>query len=167
MVGIKTPVRRESLASRWLHIAPLILAGWLLGERRHVIPLLSDQFLPRTELSYWLAVAITAAGLLFAAWARVHIGRNWSGTVTVKQDHELITSGPYRFVRHPIYTGILLAFAGTGLIVAEWRAVLAFAIAFAALWRKLKLEERWLTELFGSSYAAYRGRSWALIPWVL
>ncbi len=124
-------------------------------------------FMARSELSYWIAAAVTAAGLLFSVWARAHLGRNWSGSVTIKADHELITTGPYRLARHPIYTGLLLAFAGTALIVAEWRAVLAFVIAFLALWRKLKLEERWMREQFGAAYDDYARRVAALVPFLL
>jgi protein-S-isoprenylcysteine O-methyltransferase Ste14 len=165
--GIKAPVRRESALSRWGHFGPLILAGWLLGTRRQLWPPLSVQFMPRTETSYWIAAALTAGGLLFAVWARVHLGGNWSGSVTIKQDHQLIRTGPYRLVRHPIYTGLLLAFAGTALIVAEWRGVLALAIVFAALWRKLRLEERWMREQFGEAYVDYARHVAALVPFLL
>ena len=92
----------------------------------------------------FLGVAAVAAGLAFTVWARICLGRNWSGTVTLKQDHELVRTGPYRFVRHPIYTGLLVAIAGSAVVRGEWRAALALVIAFAALWRKLRLEERWL-----------------------
>lgn len=72
---------------------------------------------------YWLGLLMVICGLAFAVWARIHLGRNWSGTVTVKEDHELIRSGPYGIVRHPIYTGLLLAIAGTAIVFGEWRAV--------------------------------------------
>jgi protein-S-isoprenylcysteine O-methyltransferase Ste14 len=84
--------------------------------------------------------------------------------VTLKQDHELVETGPYRWIRHPIYTGILLAFAGSALARAEWRGLLALLIATAALARKIRIEERWLTELFGARYQDYSRRSWALFP---
>ena len=95
------------------------------------------------------------------------LGRNWSGIVTVKQDHELVRSGPYRWVRHPIYTGLLIAFVGTAISRGEWRGVLAVLIVFAALWRKLQLEERWMIETFGDAYLRYRAEVRALIPFVL
>ena len=100
-------------------------------------------------------------------WARVHLGRNWSGIVTVKEGHELITGGPYAIVRHPIYTGLLLAFIGSALARGEWRGVLAVAVVLAALWRKLGLEERWMREQFGSAYQAYSQRVAALVPFLL
>jgi protein-S-isoprenylcysteine O-methyltransferase Ste14 len=78
-----------------------------------------------------------------------------------------VTSGPYRFVRHPIYTGLLLAFIGSALARGDWRGVLAVAIAFAALWRKLRIEERWMREEFGAAYEEYARRVAALVPFVL
>jgi protein-S-isoprenylcysteine O-methyltransferase Ste14 len=76
----------------------------------------------------------------------------------------LVLGGPYRHVRHPIYTGLLLGFAGSALARDEWRGVLAVAIAWLALWRKLKFEERWMIEQFGDAYRSYQARVPALIP---
>jgi protein-S-isoprenylcysteine O-methyltransferase Ste14 len=166
--GVKAARRRESPASRAAHLVPLLLAGILLWV--HTIPgggVLFERFLPRSYAAYWGGTALLAFGLAFSVWARVHIGRNWSATVTVKQDHELIRSGPYALVRHPIYTGLLLAFIGTAIVRGEWRGVLALLIVFAALWRKLRLEERWMIETFGEEYRRYRERTAALIPYVL
>jgi protein-S-isoprenylcysteine O-methyltransferase Ste14 len=84
----------------------------------------------------------------------------------VKQEHELIRSGPYAHLRHPIYTGLLLALIGSAIVRGEWRGVLAVLIAFAALWRKLRLEERWMIETFGDDYRRYRERTAALIPFI-
>ena len=97
----------------------------------------------------------------------MHIGRNWSGTVTFKEGHELVTTGPYALVRHPIYTGLLLAFIGSAVGRGEWRGVLAVFIAFLALWRKLRLEERWMREQFGDAYDAYARRVAALVPYLI
>jgi hypothetical protein len=165
--GIKAPVRRESTLSRWAHFGPLILCGWLLSDGGARWPPLNVPFISRTETTFWIAAAVTAAGLLFTVWARRHLGRNWSGSVTIKADHELITSGPYHLARHPIYTGLLIAFAGSALAVGEVRGLLAFAIAFAALWRKLKLEERFMRERFGPAYVDYSQRVAAIVPFLL
>jgi len=79
----------------------------------------------------------------------------------------LITSGPYRFVRHPIYSGLLLAFVGTALARAEWRGVLAVVLVVWALWRKLRTEEQRMREHFGPAYDEYARRTPALIPFIL
>jgi protein-S-isoprenylcysteine O-methyltransferase Ste14 len=112
-------------------------------------------------------VALTAVGLLFAVWARQYLGSNWSGTVSIKKDHQLITNGPYALVRHPIYTGVLLALVGSAMAIGEWRAVLGLALASLALWRKLRLEKHLLHRQFGETYQAYCQRVPALIPFVL
>lgn len=165
--GIKRPVRRESVLSRWMHFGPLILAGWLLTDGAPRWSPLWEPFITRTESLFWIAACVSGAGLLLSVWARRHLGRNWSGSVTIKADHELITTGPYRLARHPIYTGLLIAFAGNALVVAEWRGVLALLIVFVALWRKLKLEERFMREQFGQTYVDYSHRVSALVPFLL
>lgn len=164
---VKSTVRRESLSSRLSHIVPLAIAVFLYSSQRVRIPLLAERFLPLTEWSFWIGAILTAAGLLFAVWARLHLGRNWSGSVTIKQEHDLVTSGPYALVRHPIYTGLLLALLGSTLALGDWRAVLAFALASGALWRKLRVEEDWMRQQFGDAYQAYSRRAAALIPFVL
>ena len=165
---VKSTRRSESPASRAAHLVPLLIAGLLLW----VNPIagggvLFERFLARSYASYWTGTLLLAAGLAFSVWARICIGRNWSATVTVKEDHELIRRGPYALVRHPIYSGLLLGFIGTAIVRGEWRGVLAVAIVFVALWRKLRLEERWMSETFGEEYRRYREHTAALIPYLL
>jgi protein-S-isoprenylcysteine O-methyltransferase Ste14 len=162
---VKEAAQRESAGSRFTHVAPLLVAAYLLAGRVPLPPL-NERFAP---LSLWLAVlgaALTFAGLAFAIWARFIIAGNWSGYVELKQDHELILDGPYALVRHPIYTGLLLAFAGSALAVGEWRGVLAVAIAAASFWRKLRFEEAIMRREFGDAYSQYAARVPALIPFV-
>jgi protein-S-isoprenylcysteine O-methyltransferase Ste14 len=166
--GVKAVRRRESALSRAAHLLPLAIAGLLLW-----IPtiagggILFRRFMPQTLASYWTGTLLLALGLAFSVWARVYLGRNWSATVTVKEDHELIRGGPYALVRHPIYSGLLLAFIGSAIARAEWRGVLAVLIVLVALWRKLRLEERYMSETFGDEYRRYRARTAALIPYLL
>jgi protein-S-isoprenylcysteine O-methyltransferase Ste14 len=164
--AVKATARREPLGSRLLHILPLTVAIWLLWAEHVPGTVLSYRLLPLTPWTFWPGALATATGLLFAVWARVHIGRNWSGTVTIKEDHELIVSGPYALVRHPIYSGLLLAIIGSALARSETRGVLAVLIAWLALWRKYRIEERWMTERFGARYDAYRQRVPALVPFL-
>jgi protein-S-isoprenylcysteine O-methyltransferase Ste14 len=164
--AVKASARREPTASRLLHVVPLAIAMLLLWAPALPIPALRLRFLPQASWLAWAGVALVAAGLLFTVWARVHLGRNWSGIVTIKQGHELVTRGPYAFVRHPIYSGLLLAFAGWAIATGEWRGVLAVVIVGAAFWRKLRVEERWLHEQFGDTYDVYRHRVAALVPFV-
>lgn len=162
------PTRRiESAASRAGHIIPMVVVVLLLATPGTPGGVLSERILPATRPVFFTGTALVVAGMAFSIWARAYLGRNWSGVVTLKTDHELIRSGPYRFVRHPIYTGLLVAIAGSAMVRGEWRGVVAIAIAIAALWRKLRLEERWLGETFGDEYAKYRAEVSALIPFVL
>ena len=164
--NVKRSSRREPLGSRLLHIVPLGFAFLLLGLDETPVPWLDARVFPWALWEFWSGALLTAAGLLFAVWARRHLGRNWSATVTVKEDHALVESGPYALVRHPIYSGLLLAFIGSALALGEWRGLLAVLIVLWALWRKLQLEELWMLEQFGERYRAYRQRVRALIPFL-
>jgi len=164
---VKPARRKESIASRAGHIVPLVVVVMLLAMPRLPGGLLSGRILPATRFVFFTGAAFVAAGLAFSVWARAYLGRNWSGIVTLKADHELIRSGPYRFVRHPIYTGLLVAIVGSAIVRGEWRGVVAVLVAIVALWRKLRLEERWLGETFGDAYVKYRAEVSALIPFVL
>ena len=163
-VGAKRTERRESPMSRLLHLLPLTLAAWLLWARQLPWNGLQRSLIPWSPLLFWMGAAVTFAGLLFTVWARMYLVRNWSATVTLKQDHELVQGGPYALVRHPIYTGLLLGFFGSALARDEWRGVLAVLIAALALWRKFRLEERWMIERFGAAYRDYARRVPALMP---
>jgi protein-S-isoprenylcysteine O-methyltransferase Ste14 len=125
------------------------------------------QVLPAGNGTFFVGAAVTALGLLFSVWGRIHLGRNWSQAVTVKENHELIVTGPYSLVRHPIYTGLLTGFLGTAIAIAEVRGVVAFAIILIALSGKQRLEERWMRMEFGESYDQYSRRVAALVPFLL
>jgi protein-S-isoprenylcysteine O-methyltransferase Ste14 len=164
---VKAPERSESGPSRMVRMVAMVCAVALLWLPSVPLPLLNQRFLPLSAWSFWSGAAITAIGLLFSVWARRHLGRNWSQAVTVKQDHELITSGPYALVRHPIYTGLLLGFLGSAVARGEWRGLLAVALVFGALWNKLKLEEKMMRAQFGEPYEAYSRRVAALVPYIV
>jgi len=166
---VKATVRRESMASRLMHIVPLGMAVLLLWVRHAPVAVLGLRFIPQSASipCFWAGALLTLAGLLFSVWARVYLGRNWSGTVTLKQGHELVTTGPYGIVRHPIYTGVLLAFVGSALARGDFAGVLAVALVAGSFWRKLRMEERWMREVFGEQYVTYSMRVAALVPFVL
>lgn len=164
--NVKPVERIESAASRQLHIWPLFIAMWLLWLPHVPVLGLETRLYPWAEWQFWLGAALTLAGLAFTFWARFLLGRNWSGMVTVKQDHELVTAGPYALVRHPIYTGLLLAIAGSALARGEVRGLVALALALAAILRKRLTEERFMRERFGAAYTDYAARVPALVPWL-
>jgi protein-S-isoprenylcysteine O-methyltransferase Ste14 len=120
--------------------------------------------LPHGLATFWLGFMLVLAGIAFSIAARVSLGGNWSGIVTLKQDHELIRKGPYRLVRHPIYTGLVVAILGTAIAQGELRSVFAVALVAAALVRKIGIEEALLVQEFGAAYDRYRREVPALIP---
>jgi protein-S-isoprenylcysteine O-methyltransferase Ste14 len=158
---------RESRGARLAHVIPLCAAAMLLSVGTQYVGPLSARWLPAGMAAAWLGVAITAAGLGFSVWARLHLGRNWSAEIELKEGHRLIRSGPYRCARHPIYTGVLGGFLGSAVALGEWRGLLALALAFAAFWVKSRREETVLVDRFGAEYAAYRREVKALIPGVI
>jgi protein-S-isoprenylcysteine O-methyltransferase Ste14 len=113
----------------------------------------------------WLLAFLTLAGLLFTWWARIHLGRLWSGSITRKEDHRVIDTGPYAFVRHPIYTGIIFALFASALAQATVTSLAGAALIALGLWMKARIEERFLTEELGAdAYGAYRRRVPMLVP---
>jgi protein-S-isoprenylcysteine O-methyltransferase Ste14 len=163
--NVKATRWREPLGSQLLHRGPLILAAILLGAPGWLPRVLTKRFVPNGILFPALGTALLAAGLGFSIWARRHLGRNWSAQVVVKEDHALIRSGPYRHLRHPIYTGILFAFLGTVLNIGEWRGLLAFLFALVSFALKSRAEENRMAGIF-PEYQAYRRETAALIPFL-
>lgn len=165
--GVKETAREENPLRRLGYSVLLWIAAFLLVAQSVPLGILNARFIPERAWLPAIGTVLVGIGIAFSIWARVHLGTNWSARVTVKQDHALIRSGPYGLVRHPIYTGLLAAFIGTALLIDEWRGVLAVALVFVSFWIKLRLEERWMEETFGTAYADYRSKVAALIPFML
>jgi protein-S-isoprenylcysteine O-methyltransferase Ste14 len=153
----------ESKWSRGLHLA-LVNGGVLLLILP--VPGLTRRFLPDSNFLVATGLLIEAAFILLAVWARRHLGTNWSGEVRVAAGHQLVRTGPYRFVRHPIYTAVLGMYFGTALVSGEIHAPIALAIVALAYWRKIRMEERAMGETFGADHEAYRRDTWALVPFL-
>lgn len=167
--NVKVTARRQATLPRLLNLTLLYGAAALLASPYIPAAWLVVRVLPGSHWQLWCALGaiLTSAGILFIAWARIHLGRNWSGVAAVKVDHELITSGPYRWVRHPIYSGLALAFIGTAIADGQWRGVLAVALALIAFAQRIVVEERFMRERFGSVYDTYAQRVRALIPGIV
>ena len=114
--------------------------------------------------AHWIGAAFVLAGLLFALWARMRLGRNWSAKVVLKKEHELVTQGPYAWVRHPIYTGVLLMVAGTAIAVGTPASLVGLTLVIWSAWIKLRLEEALMLEQFPDTYPAYQQRVKRLVP---
>lgn len=164
--NVKPTIHRQAALPRLLNTALLVCAVALLSVKRVPIPALMTRFLPGPQWRFWAALGavLTLIGLLFTVWARVYLGRNWSGVATIKADHELITGGPYGLVRHPIYSGLALALAGSALAIGQWRGPLAVALALVAIVHRIIVEERFMRQQFGAAYDVYAERVRALVP---
>ena len=144
----------------------LVISMVLLYSHRLSIGWLGYELIPRCLTKALTGLAVTWAGVIFAIWARKTLADNWSAQPTLKQNHELIITGPYKIVRHPIYTGILIAVLGTAIMVGLSRGFIALAITFFAFWHKSRFEEDLMYQQFGEQYKAYAQRVKKLIPWV-
>jgi protein-S-isoprenylcysteine O-methyltransferase Ste14 len=149
----KEAKRKESLPERMRHVLPMAAAYILMFSESAHYRALGARFVPPSELVGILGAILTIAGIGLAIWARWHLGTNWSATISIRADHELIHTGPYRTIRHPIYTGMLLAFAGTAVALGEVRGLIAFGIVLAAFYFKARKEESYLTQEFGLRFA--------------
>jgi protein-S-isoprenylcysteine O-methyltransferase Ste14 len=165
-VHTKNTRRLEPAVSRILRAITFLVAIVLVSTTRLPVRWLYRPLWRQGLWPFWLGAALTVGGLLFAVWAREHLGRNWSRSVSIKQDHELITSGPYSVLRHPIYTGILAGFLGLAIAISEVRGFLAFVLIFLVLWVKLSIEEQWMRSQFGETYTTYVRRTAALVPYL-
>lgn len=163
----KKKARAEAAMSRGIHIGVMALAFALLFNGRINFGFLGRLFLPEGPVTAYLGFALTIIGVMLAAFARLCLGTNWSAVVAIKDDHQLVRSGPYAIVRHPIYSGFTLAALGTAIAFGEWRCLVGLLLAIAAFWQKARLEEEFLTAQFGSEYVQYRTAVKALIPFIL
>jgi protein-S-isoprenylcysteine O-methyltransferase Ste14 len=151
----------ESRGSRILHVFLTNAALLLILVPVHG---LRQRYLPASPIVPAAGLIVQAMSLLLAVWARRHLGRNWSGEITIKVDHKLVRSGPYRVVRHPIYTALLGMYAGSAAVSGELHALLGLALAAFAYVRKIRLEEAVLMESFGADYRDYSRTTRALAP---
>jgi protein-S-isoprenylcysteine O-methyltransferase Ste14 len=160
----KKTKQRESIVQRLTYILPIFIAVFLLYNARTDFGFLGIYFVPHTLEVEWIGVAVMVLGLAIAVWARVHLGTNWSGVVTLKEGHELIRTGPYRNIRHPIYTGILIGFLGTAIVNGQVRGLLALATIWASFYIKARREEKLLTQEFGPKFDEHRQHTGMFLP---
>ncbi len=166
-ISTKRSIYRESGARRLRYWILLVIA-FLLLTRRYRLPYPLDvRIISATEAVQWMAGILCIAGLAFCVLARATLGRNWSGTITLKEGHELIERGPYRLVRHPIYTGLLVMFVATALGFGHLGGIVAVLLAFASFWIKLSEEETLMLQQFPDQYRSYQQRVKCIIPFVL
>lgn len=147
---------RTAMIAGGILLAPI--TGWLLGQS------------PIWEISYdgmYALAALMSGGLALTWWARICLGPLWSSVITRKDNHKVIDTGPYAFVRHPIYSGLIIAIVATAAAEGRWTALFGAALIILGVWQKARTEERFLLTEFGlESYDAYRHRVPMLIPFL-
>lgn len=161
---VKRTKETEKSADRLITVGVIALAFVLMFYRWPPIAAFDLRFVPAEPLIAYGGVLLASLGAAVAIWARYCLGQNWSARVTLKEGHRLIRSGPYRWVRHPIYTGMLLGAVGRAFTVGELRAVVGVLLILAAHSRKAAREEGMLTREFGEEYTAYRHSTGFLFP---
>jgi len=162
----KRSTRTQSLGSNLYHRALSILAILVGFTPFFDCGGLTRRFIPPTAFSDDGGLVLALAGVAFAIWARFSLGGNWSATVTIKAGHTLVRRGPYAWVRHPIYSGLLAALLGTALVYNQVRCLVAVALVMVMLASKIGMEEKFMTEQFGPQYQEYKRQVKALIPFV-
>jgi protein-S-isoprenylcysteine O-methyltransferase Ste14 len=165
-LSVKRTKEQQPVSGRLVHLMFMVLAAMLLSGRIGG-PFLNWVILPQTFAMGAIGEFIMVSGLVTCIWARVVLGTNWSGRVTLKEEHELIRRGPYKVVRHPIYTGLLCMALGTAILVGRLGAFLALLIYFLSLWAKLLREEELMAKHFPDTYPPYKARTKALVPFLL
>ena len=163
----KRSVYRESTAQRLRYWILLVIAYFLLIKGRRLPYPVGVQIIPHTKATAWTGAGLCIVGLAFTIWARGTLGRNWSGAVTLKECHELIDRGPYRLVRHPIYTGLMTMFVATVIALGHVAGIIGALLVFVSFWIKLGHEEKLMLKQFPDQYAAYQQRVKRIIPFVL
>ena len=162
--SVKKSVKKQSGWERILYILCVLLAFSLLFGSYFNFPFLDRPILPQNE--YWKisGLLFCAAGLVFAIMARIRLGENWSGRITIKENHELIQSGPYGITRNPIYSGFLLAFIGCSMSLGLSKGYLGIFFLVACILIKISKEEAFMEEVFGEKFKAYKEKVKRLVP---
>jgi protein-S-isoprenylcysteine O-methyltransferase Ste14 len=161
---IKRAKHIEGHASRRLRMALTVLVFSLLFSPTARVGWLGARFVPPSEIIAVVGAIATAFGVGLAVWARYVLGKNWSAAITFKENHELIRTGPYARIRHPIYSGIILGLLGTALAIGEWRALAGTAVMFASYFIKARSEESLLAREFGPAFQDHLSRTGMFLP---
>jgi len=157
-------VERQSTLSDLVHSTPIWGGALLLFFHPPSLGVLLHPFAHVREGIRWVGVGVAFVGLSLAGWARMHLGRFWSGTVALKADHALIRSGPYALARHPIYAGLLLGLTGTAIADDTIAGMLGWCFLVLGVLLKARQEEQLMIEHFGEVYRAYQREVPAVIP---
>jgi protein-S-isoprenylcysteine O-methyltransferase len=164
--AVKTAVYSQSNLQRRIYLFFLLLSFALIYLPQLSIGFLGYQLFPANAVSGTAGLIICALALAFAIWARTTLGSNWSGNVTLKKEHELVQSGPYSIVRHPIYTGFFFGMLGAAVTIGQVKGFVALPIIFFNHRYKILLEEKLMLQQFPDAYPDYSKKTAAYIPFL-
>jgi protein-S-isoprenylcysteine O-methyltransferase Ste14 len=166
----KQPIQRQSRSEMRRYMWPL-LAGMAIMALPHrpdgPLAMIVIRVLPMSPVIGWGGAVSALVGVALAISARVTLGRNWSGDIQLKQDHALVTGGPYAAIRHPIYTALILLFGGLAAQIGTSTALLGLALVIFSCWIKLQQEEALMLQTFPDAYPAYKAGTKRLVPWLI
>ena len=163
-IRTRDTLETESFASRYA-ILLIEAAGFVLLFRHSAgIGFLGERFMDRTLASAIIGSILSWVGIGLAIWARYHLAEYWSARITIKQDHQLIGTGPYARLRHPIYSGIVLAAIGSAVVIDQWRCVLGVCLVLIGYCIKARKEETMLTQQFGDAFREHQKQTGFMIP---
>lgn len=164
--AIKTRATREkeSFVSRYAVVLIEIVGFALLFSHRAGIGFLGNRVVPRNLVGPVIGTIFTWLGIGLAIWARYHLAEYWSARVTIKEGHQLIRTGPYARLRHPIYSGLVLAAIGSAVVIDRWRSIFGVCLVVIGYCIKAKKEETMLTQQFGDAFREHQRHTGFLIP---
>ncbi|HTS34366.1 MAG TPA: isoprenylcysteine carboxylmethyltransferase family protein [Candidatus Solibacter sp.] len=160
----RATVRREPFFARYGVMLIEVIGFTLLFNRDADVGVLSRHIFPPSDRAAMTGIVLTWAGIALAMWARFHLGQYWSGRITLKEGHQLIRTGPYARLRHPIYTGLVLAAIGSALVINHWRCAVGVAVIMIGFVIKAKREEALLAGQFGEAFQEHIRHTGFLLP---
>jgi protein-S-isoprenylcysteine O-methyltransferase Ste14 len=166
-IRTRSPAKRKQNGLSFRTCLILIAVLWVILIQLVAPDTMLETVIPQGIASTSAGLIIALAGMSFAFWARVHLGKNWSGSPAIKVDHTIVRTGPYRIVRHPIYTGMFLMITGTAIGVGFVWLICVIPLFLAIFGVKIRMEEKFMIDEFGEAYLEYRREVKALIPYVI
>jgi protein-S-isoprenylcysteine O-methyltransferase Ste14 len=163
---VKSTAQRQSRISRFIYLLFMVSGFTIIYAKVFAIGIFGDQVIPKNDITGAIGLAICISGVAFAIWARYTLGTNWSGEVTLKKEHELVQSGPYSIVRHPIYTGFDIGLLGVAITIGQLKGIVGLSLVFCCHYYKTTMEEKIMYAQFTEQYVGYAKRVKRLIPFI-
>jgi protein-S-isoprenylcysteine O-methyltransferase Ste14 len=163
---VKAAVQTQTKTSRYIYMVIMISGFTITYARVFAQGIFGYQLIPVNDFTGIAGLAVCISGVAFAIWARKTLGNNWSGEVTLKKEHELVQSGPYKIVRHPIYTGFEIGLLGVAITIGQLKGLVGLSIVFVNHYFKTRMEEEIMCRQFPAQYPEYIRRVKRLVPFV-